>query len=403
MTSGQLPIDRLSNAVRDHRHARLRTVMRGSGVDALAFTGADFFSFVSNHEMTDLSFERPFLAVLPASGASFAIVADQGRHLFDAERRRGTLWVDHLIFYSETPHLRPGARPATAWREIVADTLAAQGLAKARIGCDAVSGLLADAKARLPGLELVNANAALRPARWIKHREEIATVTALAELSAAVMPHYRDVLRPGRSVRQADLAVAARLHEEAERRFPAANFSLVKAHTVSGPASASPHGDGADCGRRVEADGVAISTLVTRLNGMVMELARTWQIGRPDGRRLALHECAVAAQEAGIDAAAAGRPVSAIDAAARTVIDAAGFSEHLLHRSGHGIGVVQHDFPEDVPFNGRPLEAGELYAIEPGLYVPGVGGFRCADVVLVGTEVSRLPGPPKDIASCTVS
>jgi Xaa-Pro aminopeptidase len=108
------------------------------------------------------------------------------------------------------------------------------------------------------------------------------------------------------------------------------------------------------------------------------------------------------AQEAAIDAAMAGGPVSGIDRAARRVIEAAGFAPHLLHRSGHGIGVVQHDFPEDVPFNGRPLEAGELYAVEPGLYVPGVGGFRCADVVLVGERALRLPAPPKDIASCTV-
>ena len=151
--------------------------------------------------------------------------------------------------------------------------------------------------------------------------------------------------------------------------------------TVAGAASASPHGDGVSCGRKVEADSVAISTIVTRLNGLVMEVARTWQIGRPGMRRRALHDCAVMAQEAAIDAAMAGAPVSGIDAAARRVIEAAGFAPHLLHRSGHGIGVVQHDFPEDVPFNGRPLEAGELYAVEPGLYVPGVGGFRCADVV----------------------
>jgi Xaa-Pro aminopeptidase len=138
------------------------------------------------------------------------------------------------------------------------------------------------------------------------------------------------------------------------------------------------------------------------LNGLVMEMARTWQIGRPGVRRHDLHSCAVMAQEAAIDAAIAGGPVSGIDRAARRVIEAAGFSPHLLHRSGHGIGVVQHDFPEDVPFNGRPLEAGELYAVEPGLYVPGVGGFRCADVVLVGARAQRLPSPPKDIASCTV-
>src|SRR2546425_10437954 len=113
----------LSIAVRDHRHRRLREVMRAHGLDALVFTGADFFSFVSNHEMTDLAWERPFLLVLPASGLSVAVLAEQGRHLFEMEQKRGTLWVDDLVFYAETPHLRSGARPATDWRELVAETL----------------------------------------------------------------------------------------------------------------------------------------------------------------------------------------------------------------------------------------------------------------------------------------
>ncbi|GEP54739.1 M24 family metallopeptidase [Reyranella soli] len=392
----------LSVAVRDHRHGRLREVMRAQRLDALLLTGADFFSFASNHDMTDLAWERPFLLVLPASGDSLAILADQGRHLFEMERARGTLWIDDLVFYSETPQLRSGARPATEWRELVAETLTARGLDRSRIGCDAATGPLTGALSLLPGIELANVNAALRPTRWVKHGEEVAVMSALADLSAAVMPHYREELRPGRSVQQADAAIAARLHGEAEQRFAGANFSIVKATTVAGAASASPHGDGVSCGRRVEVDSVAVSTVVTRLNGLVMEIARTWQIGRPGVRRHALHSCAVMAQEAAIDAAMSGEPVSGIDRAARRVIEASGFASHLLHRSGHGIGVVQHDFPEDVPFNGRPLEAGELYAVEPGLYVPGVGGFRCADVVLVGTRAQRLPAPPKDIVSCTI-
>ena len=392
----------LSTAVRDHRHGRLREVMRAHRLDALLFTGADFFSFVSNHDMTDLAWERPFLLVLPASGPSFAVLADQGRHLFEMERTRGTLWIDELVFYSETPHLRSGTRPATEWRELVAETLTAGGLGRSRVGCDAATGALTGALSLLPEIDLVNVNAALRPTRWVKHAEEVAVIFELAKLAATVMPHYRDELRPGRSVQQADASIAVRLHAEAERRFSGANFGIVKAVTVAGVASASPHGDGVSCGRRVEADSVAVSTVVTRLNGLVMETARTWQIGRPGLQRQALHSCAVMAQEAAIDAARVGGPVSGIDQAARRVIEAAGFAPHLLHRSGHGIGVVQHDFPEDVPFNGRPLEAGELYAVEPGLYVPGVGGFRCADVVLVGARAQRLPAPPKDIASCTV-
>ena len=92
----------------------------------------------------------------------------------------------------------------------------------------------------LPEIELANVNAALRPTRWVKHAEEVTVMSGLADLSAAVMPYYREELRPGRSVQQADAAIAARLHAEAERRFAGANFSIVKATTVAGAASASP-------------------------------------------------------------------------------------------------------------------------------------------------------------------
>ena len=109
---------------------------------------------------------------------------------------------------------------------------------------------LTGALSLLPEIELANVNAALRPTRWVKHAEEVAVMSELADLSAAVMPYYREELRPGRSVQQADAAIAARLHAEAERRFAGANFSIVKATTVAGAASASPHGDGVSCGRQ---------------------------------------------------------------------------------------------------------------------------------------------------------
>jgi len=67
----------LSTVVREHRHGRLREVMRAHRLDALLFTGADFFSFASNHDMTDLAWERPFLLILPASGSSVAVLAEQ--------------------------------------------------------------------------------------------------------------------------------------------------------------------------------------------------------------------------------------------------------------------------------------------------------------------------------------
>jgi Xaa-Pro aminopeptidase len=393
----------LSHLVRDHRLGRMRSFMRGQGLDALAFTGADWFEWASNHGVSELAWERPFLLVVPIEGAAFAFMADHGRHHVAAEAERGSIWVDDVTFYAESPRMDGRGWLAPQWRDMVSGHLQGLGLSRARIGVDAVSGPLAAAAALLPELKLIPGGAAMRSLRWVKHAEEIDTMRQAASVSDWAMDAYREEMRPGRLLAEMDHAVAARLSGEAARRLAGENFVIGKLVTLSGAASASPHGDGAPCGKVLERDSVAISTVATRLNGMAMELARTWLVGHPGARHEALFDCARAAQEAGIANAVAGRSVAAIDGAAQAVIARAGFADHLLHRGGHGIGVTMHDFPEDVPFNPRPLLENEVYAVEPGLYVPGLGGFRFADTVVVGEhEPSRLTLAGKDRAAQTI-
>ena len=74
----------------------------------------------------------------------------------------------------------------------------------------------------------------------------------------------------------------------------------------------------------------------------------------------------------------------------------------MLHRTGHGIGVMGHEFPEDMAFNTRPLLEGEVYSAEPGLYVFGLGGFRHDDTVVVGAVPEVLTQAPKDLKSQTI-
>ena len=394
----------LSHHVRDHRLARMRTFMRGQGLDALAFTGADWFEWASNHGVSELAWERPFLLVVPIEGPSFAFMADHGRHHVAAEAARGSIWVDDVTFYAETPRIDGRSWLAPQWRDMVAGHLQGLGLSRARIGVDAVSGPLAAAAALLPEMKLLSASSALRALRWVKHAEEIATMRQAASLSDWAMDAYREEMRPGRLLAELDYAVASRLAIEAARLLPGENYVISKLVTLSGFASASPHGDGAPCGKVLEPDSVAISTVATRLNGMAMELARPWMVGRPGARAEALFDCARNAQEAGIENAVAGRSVNSIDGAAVAVVERAGFGEFLLHRGGHGIGIVMHDFPEDVPFNPRPLVENEVYAVEPGLYVPGLGGFRFADTVVVGARgPDRLTRAGKDQSMQTIA
>ncbi|HEX9320915.1 MAG TPA: M24 family metallopeptidase, partial [Xanthobacteraceae bacterium] len=106
---------------------------------------------------------------------------------------------------------------------------------------------------------------------------------------------------------------------------------------------------------------------------------------------------------AGAAAAVAGNPVSAIDAAAQAVIEKAGLGDRILHRTGHGMGVQGHEYPDDMPFCHRPLLEGEVYSVEPGIYVYGLGGFRIDDTVVIGQIPEIITQAPRDLRTNTIA
>lgn len=319
---------------------------------------------------------------------------------YAAEDQR--LWVTDAAFYAEHPRLAARIPLASQWAELVADRLRQAGLGAARIGADG-AGPLARAVGLLPRAKLELVVDAMRALRWVKHPEEIALMREIAGLSDWVQEQYREAIRPGRLVQEMDMAMAALMAEEGGRRFPGEHLEIMRCWTLSGPASAAPHGDGRQAGAKIEAGHGLVNIVIPRVNGLVVENERTWFCGKPTPRQVELFEAATAANEAAAGAAVTGAPVSAIDAAAQAVIERAGFGEHVLHRTGHGMGTLGHEFPEDMAFNHRPLLAGEVYSAEPGLYVFGLGGFRHDDTVVVGAEPEVLTRAPKDLRSQTIA
>ena len=389
----------LSRAVFDYRRGLMRELMDAHRLDALAFTAADFFQFATNFHVDVLTWERPILAVVPRDGEPFAILNELSTNHTRMARERGTLWVDEIAFYAEHPRLSNRTYLATQWPELVADMLRAHGLRAGRIGLDGPSPLMNRVAGLLPGLEPVPLPMAVRELRWVKHAEELDVMRAAAGLSDWVQDRYRENIRPGRLVQELDFSMAALMVEEGSRRFPGENLEVMRCWTLSGPASASPHGNGAPNGARIEAGHGLVNIVIPRLNGIVVENERTWFCGRPSSEQTKLFETARAAQEAAIEQAVAGRPVSGMDAAAQSVIEAAGLGDCIRHRTGHGIGVLGHEFPEDMAFNPRALLANEVYSAEPGIYVYGLGGFRLDDTVVVGDRPEVLTQAPKDLRS----
>lgn len=392
----------LGTEVRDWRFGLMRELMDREGLDALAFTTADFFQFATNFSTDVQTWERPIVCVVPRDGAPFAVLNELSTNHWRYAAEDQRLWVSDAAFYAEHPRLGGRLPLASQWPDMVAEKLKSAGLARARIGADAGGGPLARAAALLPQARLEPAVAAMRALRWVKHPEEIALMREIAALSDWVQDRYREAIRPGRLVQEMDMAMAVQMAEEGARRFPGEHLEIMRCWTLSGPASAAPHGDGRQAGARIEAGHGLVNIVIPRVNGLVVENERTWFCGKPTPQQARLFEAATAANEAASAAAVAGAPVCAIDAAAQAVIERAGFGEHVLHRTGHGMGTLGHEFPEDMAFNTRPLLEREVYSAEPGLYVFGLGGFRHDDTVVVGATPEVLTRAPKDLRSQTV-
>lgn len=392
----------LGNATRQYRYDQMRLMMDREGLDAVAFTSADFFQFATNYATDVLPWERPVVCVVPRDGEPFVVLCELSTNHWRYGQQDQRLWVSDASFYAEHPRLRERLPVKAQWAELVAEKLRERGLGAARIGAEAAGGPLGRAVALLPKAKLEPKLAELRELRWVKCAEELALLREIAGLSDWVQDRYREAIRPGRMVMEMDMAMAALMAEEGGRRFPGEHLEILRCWTLSGPASAAPHGDGKQAGAKIEAGHGMVNIVIPRVNGLVVENERTWFCGKPSAEQQRLFETATAANEAAAAAAIAGRPVSGIDAAAQAVIERAGLAEHILHRTGHGIGVLGHEFPEDMPFNNRALLADEVYSAEPGLYVFGLGGFRHDDTVVVGEVPEVLTKAPKDLRSQTI-
>lgn len=392
----------LTEQTRTYRHRLMISLMERQRVDALVFTAADFFQWATNFHVDVQPWERPISVCIPRSGEPFAVMNELSTHHVMMAREREHLWLNDIAFYSEHPRVSARQPLLAEVPELIAARLRAAGLGASRIGVDALGGPLGKAAALLPGAQLVPMLPELRSLRWVKHAEEIVVMRAAAELADWVQERYRENIRPERLVQELDYQMAALMVTEGARRFPGENLEVMRCWTLSGPASASPHGDGASCGARINAGDGMVNIVIPRLNGLVIENERTWFCGRPSSDQARFYEVARAANEAAVAAAVTGRPVSGIDAAAQAVIERAGCGEYIRHRTGHGMGIIGHEYPDDMAFNHRALLDNEVYSAEPGIYVYGLGGFRLDDSVVTGATPELLTRTPRGLADATI-
>lgn len=133
-------------------------------------------------------------------------------------------------------------------------------------------------------------------------------------------------------------------------------------------------------------------------SGYASDITRTFAFGELTEEQIRIYETVLAANEAAIAAIRPGVTYASIDKAARDVIENAGYGQYFIHRLGHGLGIDVHEFPSVHGQNEYLLSEGNVFTVEPGIYVPGVGGVRIEDDCLVtDTGVEVLTSFPKQL------
>jgi Xaa-Pro aminopeptidase len=224
-------------------------------------------------------------------------------------------------------------------------------------------------------IELVPAGGIVEAERAIKEPGEIEQIRAAAALVDEIYAWLGELGLVGRTEREVAIALEHRMRELGA---DGPSFSSIVASAERG---ALPHATPADVP-------IPAGTLVTidigaQLDGYCSDCTRTWATGTLPGELADAYALVQRAQAAAVAAVRPGPKGRQVDAVARDIIAAAGHGEHFGHGLGHGVGLEVHECPRLARTAEGELEAGHVVTVEPGVYLPGIGGVRIEDLVVV--------------------
>jgi Xaa-Pro aminopeptidase len=225
---------------------------------------------------------------------------------------------------------------------------------------------------RLSGAQIAPGGALIGAVRAVKDASEIAALDEAASRVSAVSGQLADLNWTGRTEREVAADVAARMRDAGHEEV---SFVIL----ASGPHSANPHGMPTD--RTIVQGDVVQLDFGGKVGSYSSDIARVVTVGEPTEEVREVYEIVVRAYEAGVAAAQVGASGEMVDAAARSVIADAGYAENFLHRTGHGIGLDEHEEPFIIAGNTQPLVAGNVFSIEPGIYLADRFGARLENIV----------------------
>jgi Xaa-Pro aminopeptidase len=240
-----------------------------------------------------------------------------------------------------------------------------------------------DLRKALPDVELVPTRGLIDKQRTVKDDAELALLRHAVAISDQAFDEISAQIRPGMTEKQVAHLIEARMIELGAEG-PA--FSTIVA---SGPNAAMPHAVPGE--RAIQAGEPIVIDMGARYHGYNSDMTRTIILGEPDAQFKEIYNIVLRAHLDSEMAARSGVSGVAVDAAARDVIQAAGYGDKFGHGTGHGIGLEVHEGPRAAASStDEALDANVVISIEPGIYLPGWGGVRIEDLVLLGPDGAEV-------------
>jgi Xaa-Pro aminopeptidase len=360
------------------RLARLREGLQATHLDALLVSQPESRYYLSGYTGHDLP---------PRDSAGYLLISQDQAILLTDPRTTAQAEQEAPDFEVVT-YVAGNRGPAS-----VAETAARLNVA--RLGFESIHlphAIWSDIRDALPAaMQFVPESRLIDDLRVRKDAEELVQLQAAIDVLDRCLADVLGRLEPGLTERQVARMVELYLIEQADGpSFP----SIV----ASGPNAAVPHAVPGE--RRLQAGEVIKIDIGARANGYCSDMTRTVCIGPPSDSRLGeLHAIVLEAQLRAEREVRPGMSGREVDALAREVIARAGYADAFLHGLGHGIGLEVHERPSVSLSRGdERLEAGMVFSVEPGIYLPGWGGVRIEDLVVLEPEGARvLCHSPKDL------
>jgi len=360
------------------RLSQLQTAMVQAGLDAVALNPGPTFTHLTGVRFHLM--ERPVVLLVAGAGDPVLVLPE-----FEAPKAALFPYRIRTFQYGENP---------AEWDAVFRQAVMALNLDGRKIGVEPRQMRLLEfrhVRFGAPEADFPDASAPLASLRLRKDESEVQAMRSAVRVAQDALQAALSVFEIGMTEREFAAALTSELLKHGSD--PELPFSPIVA---SGPNSANPHATASD--REIQRGDLLVVDWGAVVDGYVSDLTRTFAVGEVDAEWNKIAAVVLAANQAGRDAGRPGVPCSNVDKAARSVIEKAGYGMYFTHRTGHGIGMEEHEEPYMRTDNMQMLYPGMAYTVEPGIYLPGRGGVRIEDdVVVTRTGVDVLSDLPREL------